>query len=384
MSAIISRPTIGFPCNSPFINVPVTPTLQPIGGVVIVNAGATVVVDAIPVSDYRGTKWFVSVVNHHNGNVEMYEIFGVHQNGINPSHTLYSIQGNGVNHIQDVTIAGGNLQLEITNNEANEIIVYLTRVPLPRVNVPTVPLPANFAPMNVVQIHDTTVPASKTVTIDTVPFRFNKAEKWLLTLLDLTNGNIEAQEVYGIHGLAQFTINEYAIVGLLGILATVDVVATGTKVALRITNNETNDIAVAGSRVAVTLDNLMSAPPPTTSCVENPCVPEIECDILLAFATSITINPGQTLVVDQVNHVGYLQVKWLLAASHDSTNETSGFQVNMLTHYGNPDFVLYSQVGTLLNLSTDVVTVGLNINLQITNNEAFPVTIDIVREPVSV
>lgn len=91
-----------------------------------------------------------------------------------------------------------------------------------------------------------------------------------------------------------------------------------------------------------------------------------------------------TLVIDQINHVGYYQVKWLLSASHDATNETSGFQVNMLTHYGNPDFSLYSQIGTLLNLNTDVVTVGLNINLQITNNEAFPVTIDIVREPVSV
>lgn len=348
------------------------------------NAGDTVVVDAIPVSDYRGVKWFVSVVNHHNGNVEMYEVFGVHQNGINPSHTMYSIQGNGVNHIQDVTIAGGNLQLEITNNEINEIIVYLTRVPLPRVNSPTVPLPANFASMNVVQIHDTTIPASKSITIDTVPFRFNKAEKWLLTLLDLTNGNIEAREIYGIHGLAQFTVTEYAIVGALGILANVDIVTSGTKVNLRVTNNESNDIAVAGSRIAVTLDNLMSAPPPTTNCVVNPCVADVECDILLAFATGITINPGQTLVIDQINHVGYYQVKWLLSASHDATNETSGFQVNMLTHYGNPDFSLYSQIGTLLNLNTDVVTVGLNINLQITNNEAFPVTIDIVREPVSV
>ena len=223
MSVIISKQSINSFCNAPFINVPVTPTLQPIGGVVIVNAGDTVVVDAIPVSDYRGVKWFVSVVNHHNGNVEMYEVFGVHQNGINPSHTMYSIQGNGVNHIQDVTIAGGNLQLEITNNEINEIIVYLTRVPLPRVNSPTVPLPANFASMNVVQIHDTTIPASKSITIDTVPFRFNKAEKWLLTLLDLTNGNIEAREIYGIHGLAQFTVTEYAIVGALGILANVDI-----------------------------------------------------------------------------------------------------------------------------------------------------------------
>jgi hypothetical protein len=383
-SPILSRPT-GTPiCISPYLTLSVTPALQAITGVVIVNSSTTVIVDTIPVSDYRGAKWFVAVVNHHTNDVEMYEVYGIHQDGTLPFQTVYSSQGNGVSHLVDVTISGGNLQLEITNNEANEIVIYLTRVPVPRIASPTVPIPSGFAPLDIVQIHDTTVPTGTTLIVDTVPFRYHKAEKWLLTLLDLTSGNIEAREIYSVNGIAQFTITEYAIVGPMGINATIDIVVTGTKVTLRVTNNEPNDIAVVGSRIGVTIDHLTTVPPPTTNCAPAPCAQDVECNIYMAFTTGIIIDPATTVIVDQVNHVGYHQVKWLLAASHDTTDETEGFQINMLTHYGSPSFTMYSQVGASFDIDVDVVTSGLNINLEITNNEAFPIVVDLVREPVSV
>lgn len=387
MSLITTRPTGAPACLSPFAIVSVTEQLQPICGVVVIAAGATVDVDAIPVSDYRGAKWFVSVVNHHNGDVDMYEVYGIHQNGTLPFHTIYSNQGNGVAHTVTVNIAAGNLQLEIMNNEANEILVYLTRTPVPRVTTPTVPLPVNFSPLDVVIVPDTTVPAGQTVTIDSVPFRYHKADKWLLTLLDLPNGKIDAREIFSVNGLAQFTITEYAIVGLVGIAATVNVTASGTTVILQVTNNESEDIAVSGSRQAVALAPSVASAAPTSNCVPitGPCSPDgQECNVLLAFANGVAIPAGNTVVVDQINHVGYFQVKWLLAASDDSLNETMGFQVNMLTNYGNSDFTLYSQIGTLFNIDVNVVTVGLNVNLEITNNEAFPITVDVVRVPVSV
>ena len=386
MSLIIARTGIDSPgcCAPNFLNTAVTPTLQPITGVVIVESGAIVNVDEIPISDYRGAKWFVAAVNHHNNNVEMYEIYGIHQDGTTPFHTMYSTQGNGVNHTVDVIIGGGNLQLEITNNEPNEIVIYLTRIPVPRVISPTVPIPTDFAPMNIVQIHDTTIPSGITLAIDVVPFTYYKAEKWLLTLLDLTNGRIEAREVYSVQGVAQFTNTEYAIVGAVGINAEVQVIASGTKVVLKIENNEPNDIAVVGSRLAISSDHLTTALPPTTNCIPNPCAADIVCDVYLSFATGIPVGPASTVIIDQVNHVGYQQVKWLLSVSEDIADETLGFQINMLTHYGNPSFTMYSQVGTPFNITVDVVTVGLNVNLQLTNNEAFPVTVDVVREPVSV
>jgi len=387
MSVILAKPSEDSSgCHvSEFLNIPIVPTIQAITGVVVVNSAATVIVDAIPLSDYRGAKWFVALVDHHTNDVEMYELYGIHQDGTSPVFTVYSIQGNGVNHSANVTIGGGNLQLEITNSEPNEIIVYLTRVPVPRIPVPTVPIPPEFAPMNITQIHDTTVPTGQTVVIDTVPFRFYKAEKWLLTLLDLTAGNIEAREVYSVQGVAQFSQTQYAIVGPTGIFADIDVIAYGTKVLLKVTNYDVNDIAVVGSRMAISSDQLNTvAPPPTSNCIPNPCAADVGCDILLTAATGISVGPGATITIDQVNHINYYQVKWLLAVSHDASDETLGFQINMLTHYGNPSFTEYSQVGAALDIDVDVVTSGLNINLQLTNNEAFPVTVDLLREPVSV
>lgn len=384
MSVITTRPTGVAACCPILSNIPVVAQLQPIAGMVIVNAAATTAIDAIPLADYRGAKWFVAVVNHHTNDVDMYEVYGIHQDGTAPFHTVYSIQGNGVNHTVDVVISGANLQLEVTNNESNEIVVYVTRMPVPRVTTPTIPIPTDFEAIHVIQIPDTTIPAGDTVNVDTVPFRYHKAEKWLLTLLDLTAGNIEAREVYSVHGVGQFTDTEYAIVGPVGINATIEVVVSGTTVVLRVENNEANDIAIVGSRVPIST-NQITVTAPTTNCVTIPgnCIGDVDCAILLTYATGVSIPPATTVIVDQVNHVNYHQVKWLLAASDDSTDTTMGFQVNMVSHYGNPSHTVYSQIAAGLNLDVDVVTSGLNVNLEITNNEAFTVYVDVVRVPVS-
>jgi len=386
MSAILAQTSGGGSgCCPSTISVDVDSNIPAISGFVAIDPATTEIVDSIPVSDYRGTKWLVSIINPTTNNRKSFEVFAVHQDGTSPFFTLYSTLSTGLAFILDVIISAGNLELTVQNNELNAVIAYITRLPIPRVLNPAVPTPVNFAPITAKTINFT-IGAGDTETIDSSTVQFTKANKWFLTLANLNAAEIESLELFGMQGLGaiQTTATMYANVGDIGVNADIDLVLVGSSAELQITNNEIDDIVVTGTRIPVTIDHLLPTLLPQTTCIPNPCAIEPECSIVLTSGFGIIIDPGDTEIIDTVNYIGYNQVKWLITASNDTLNVTRGVQINASMHNGNPSFSQYSDIATLLDIDIDVVVAGINVNLQITNNEAFPIAIDFCRLPVSI
>ena len=93
---------------------------------VVIPTTATGTVDSVA-STSLAVKWFVSVENNTTTENAAYEIYAQNRGGTvswNRSSTL----GDEIDHDIVVAISGPNLELQITNNEANSITVRAVRI----------------------------------------------------------------------------------------------------------------------------------------------------------------------------------------------------------------------------------------------------------------
>lgn len=353
--------------------------LRPMTGFVVVDPSVTEVVDEIPVSDYRGGKWLVTVVHSVGGKQESFEAFAIHQDGTSPSHVDYSHINTGgtIDYIVDTVVSGGNLQLTIENNETTQLLVYVTRFPIPRIGSPDTTLPTGFDFINVVPI--TGVAEAETTTIlDQVSAERRRSTKWFVTIRLPADEKTASFEVF-----ANNTQNtNYAIVGIdPSIDAAIEVVGIGKDIGLRITNNETEALTFYATRMAVEItEAVFDASLPEKNCELSSCECQ-ECSLFLVFGTGLTVSAGTTLTIDTVNIIGFQQVKWLVTASDDSSDQTRGFQIN--AHPFNLAQTTYSDIGSLLDVSAGLSISGTDVSLEITNSELFDIVVDFMRVPVS-
>jgi len=105
------------------------------GGAAIPTISATVLptitqaVDSIALATFRTAKWLVTITDNTNDRILAYEVFGTITNGTTPTHTRYGVIGDTtISHLVDVVISGINVELTITNNEADDLQIDAIRL----------------------------------------------------------------------------------------------------------------------------------------------------------------------------------------------------------------------------------------------------------------
>ena len=96
---------------------------------VTVTPSATENIDSVPVSVAQAVKWFVTVNDTTNNLVAAFEVYAMHRNGVSTDFNSTSIVGDHtLSYVDDVVISGSDLVLQITNNEAVDLLVNATRL----------------------------------------------------------------------------------------------------------------------------------------------------------------------------------------------------------------------------------------------------------------
>jgi hypothetical protein len=329
---------------------------------VLIPAGTTVVVDTAATANFRGVKWLVTLAALDASLVRSFEVYGTHQNGASPSHIEYSGLGSIISYIVDVTVSGGNLRLEITNNEAVDLVAMTTAIP-----IPITPTALTMPTLGVVPIDDihAYVPGSSSAVVDSVTAQF-RSVKWLVSVTDYTNTLRKVIEVYGSHrdGVAVAN-NAYAMAGDY-----IDVVPTTTLLGefmqLEIQNNETDPVTVDITRI------------PVTACYETNC----DCTEVTIKPKNVIVLSGATETIDLVSQMGHRASKWLVAITDLTTNDTEQYQVFAVHEIGATAYTQYGLLGPVLSHTLIFDVVGLDFRFRVTNTGANSIQVDAVRLPI--
>lgn len=360
MSVIVGHP-VATPCSSVS---QVIDTLLPAQNCVLIPAGTTVVVDVAPTANFRGVKWLITLAALDASLVRSFEVFGTHQNGASPSHNEYSGLGSIISYVTDVTISGGNLQLEITNNEAVDLVAMTTAIPIPI--TPTVLTMPTLGVVPIDNIH-AYVPGSSSVVVDSVTTQF-RSVKWLISVTDCTNTLRKVIEVYSSHRECVVVANNaYAMAGdYIDIVPSTSLL--GEFMQLEIQNNELDFVTIDITRI------------PVTACYETNC----DCTDVTIKPKNIIIAPTVTQTVDLVSQMGHRASKWLVAVTDLTTNDTEQYQVFAVHNGGVTAYTQYSLLGPVLSHTLIFDVVGLDFRFRVTNTGANSIQVDAVRLPIMV
>jgi hypothetical protein len=88
---------------------------------------SSVDVDVVVVTAHRSIKWVVSLTNPTTLEYRSYEILALVKGTTAVTHTIYAKIGDNIQHNVDVVVSGGNVNLSVQNNEANDIDVSVSR-----------------------------------------------------------------------------------------------------------------------------------------------------------------------------------------------------------------------------------------------------------------
>lgn len=92
-----------------------------------VGAGATKAVDVIPVSSFNRVTYMCVVKDTGTNITKTFNIQVRYENGA-VNDTVYSREGIGIDYAVGAILNGGNMELTVTNNEANNITISLGRL----------------------------------------------------------------------------------------------------------------------------------------------------------------------------------------------------------------------------------------------------------------
>jgi len=208
------------------------------------------------------------------------------------------------------------------------------------------------------------VPAGATVFIDGLLTDKFAAGKWFITLAT-SDDRLQGYELYATH--RNGTSPTHVIYGEVGSLInhTTNVVINASRLTLTIENNESIDLLVCFTRVAV---------PKVLNYVETLDV--VEVGNLNGFVPANTSGS-----VDFIGNQQAIGVKWVVAVT-TSTGERSSAQV--YASLGTTvQAVTYGFIGDQLAYSIDVEQVaGFGYNLVVSNLTSNPIRVDITRVPI--
>ncbi len=373
MSVIVAKDTF---CWSETIAPPVSNVCIPAVSIThTILAGNTLSIDGLNTSQWRAIKWHVIVTTASASKTKGYEIFATHRNGIDPHFNVYAIVGDRVfAQTPNVIITSGQLTLQITNNEAESAVVYVTRFAIPIVSGLI-----NLLPTIMLTKTSSVVLGGDTCTIDWLPAPDMNASKWYITITD-NAGRRTISQVFGIKQLGTPAVDSthYGWTGDISLsydIGAVLVNMDGIGLQLLFTNSDIIPYRVDVTRIPinVSVPNL----PPSCSTETS--------GLSIWNPDPVIIPAGSTVIIDNtVNLPGHLGIKWLIGTIESITNNSMAFevgctQVNLTTSYEIP----YGYVGDYMNLPISTAVVGSNIELSMTNNQPNSVTVTMIRVPVS-
>lgn len=378
MSTILTRPSSSGSCASGSASL----NALSVSGAVIIAPGVTFTVDSIPISDYIGARWLVRVLDVTAADHEGYEFFAFH-NGVSTHYLKYAMLGPvTIAEIPTAVVSGGQLQFQIQNTGVNPLVVFLLRFPVPAIPNPAIVIPPGFSPTTRIAI-TSGIPALSTAIVDSVPALRSKGVKWIVEVYDATNNLVLAEEVFATTGIGTpVGCTAYSIIGDLTDIST-DVTLTGPDAGLQLTNNTANAMLVSLTREELELP--ASLLPPTTCNSSAPsCNSSTECSVVVPFSQT-TIPAGTTVSVDTINILGYLAAKWILVVVNPTAGTAEGYQSLMTIKLGSSPFLdSYGFIGDSIDHTLGFLQSGINLSLQVTNNEADSITVYLIQVPVSV
>lgn len=92
-----------------------------------------------------------------------------------------------------------------------------------------------------------------------------------------------------------------------------------------------------------------------------------------------TIPAGGTLVVDKISLNDFSRIKYLMSFKDASTNSTKGFDLNVQNNNGVLTESVNNILGASLNILTNVTDDGVDMSLEITNNELNNIELSFLR-----
>lgn len=343
----------------------------------LVTSGTTLSIDGLNTSQWRAIKWHVIVTTLSASKTKGYEIYATHRNGNNPHFNQYAIIGDRIfAQTPNVIISGGQLTLQLTNNETEDVMVYVTRLAVPIIQNVVEILPR----INITDI-TTVVSGGATDTIDWLLSPEMTASKWYITVTDGT-GKRSISQVFGLNmdGTPSVDSTRYGWTGDTSLKYNIDanlVNVLGFGLQLVFTNNDTVPYRVDISRLPIHVIPEIEFPP---TCNTN-TAPSLS----IWNPLPVIIPAGSTMVVDNtVNLPGHQGVKWLIGTLENITNNSMAFEVactqtNLTTSYN----VTYGYIGDYIDLVVSTAIVGSSNVLSITNNQSNSITVNMARIPVS-
>lgn len=91
-----------------------------------------------------------------------------------------------------------------------------------------------------------------------------------------------------------------------------------------------------------------------------------------------SVPASSTQVVDTVALSGFHMIRYILTAYNDAQSKTKALELTVAQEAGSVNSSVYSKINQL-DIGVDPVVSGSNNELQITNNELFPVQIDLIK-----
>lgn len=88
----------------------------------------SVVVDSVVAVNNYSIKWIVTLVDNINSKTNVFEVLVINKFNTTVSHSVNDKIGDHINHSLVVQLNSGNIELIITNNEANNINVSVVRI----------------------------------------------------------------------------------------------------------------------------------------------------------------------------------------------------------------------------------------------------------------
>ena len=359
MSVLIARPA---PAQTPTSGAVVLTTshLPVMCSQKYINSGDTATVDSISVSKSLCTKWYIVVSTRSGSKSRAIEIMSLERSGI-ITNNEYGIIGDAIQCTIEVDFIAGEYALQCTNNEAEPLFVFATRMYVPTTNQ----METNG---NINIEHSTAVvKANTTGLLDTISKMHTLGVKWVVTFIDANSVRRSAQ----IFSLSHDGIG--SVYGMLGDShddTIIECVNDTNTVSLMLTNNLPTDVMMNIVKIPVT-----PALPTGRTRVS-------EVDVWIPSSTTIPAN--ETRVVDgDVTIPGHAAVKWIVVVEWLTGKQTfevmaDRFKVESASH------VRYGIVGDEIDISTSVSITGMYLALSIENNTANTLKINTIRVPVAI
>lgn len=235
---------IPIPVSPTFLTVP-TLGVVPIDNIhAYVGATSSAVVDQVT-TQFRTVKWLIGVTDYTGTQRKLIEVLGSQRDGVVVFNNAYAMTGDYLDIVPSVSLLGEFMQLNIQNNEADPVMIDITRIPVTacyETNCECTDV--TLKPINII------VPVGNTNTIDTVSQMGHDGVKWLVAVTDLVTLQTEQYQVFAEQYNGVTNYSQYSLLGVV-ISHTLTFDVSGLNFRFRVSNTGANNIQVDAVRLPI-------------------------------------------------------------------------------------------------------------------------------------